>query len=173
MPRREQGRPLSAARRAGLWVGGAGLAWAGLCLALWRDGQQPSGPTGPVDPGDWYLLQALALPWLLPILWGIQAAVTAWLVSSPRAAWVAPLGRAYAGAVGLALVAPECLAYAVGGAPGLRAAAPVAGATVVLVAWLGAASVLRRRCGLGWAAAAGRSLPGLLVQALVGAPFLR
>ncbi len=149
-----------------------GALWASLCLALFAGGHMPSGPTGPVPPGQWYLVQAALLPLLLPGLWRLQAAVTCRLLP-PGPDPTAALGWSYAGAVSFALVVPEVVAFSVGGISSLRSVAPLAGGAMALSAWGGAAVALRRVRGLGWGAALARSLPGLLAQAIVGAPFLR
>lgn len=169
---REQGGRLSPPGQGSFAVGSAGALWAALCLALFAGGHTPSGPTGPVPPERWYLLQAAVLPLLLLGLWRLQAAVTLRLLP-PGPDPTPALGWAYAGAVALALVVPELVALSVGGIASLRSVAPLAGGAMVLSAWVGAAVALRRVRGLGWGAALSRSLPGLLAQAIVGAPFLR
>jgi hypothetical protein len=169
---REQGGRLNPTRRAGLAVAATGVLWAGLCLSLFASGHAPSGPTGPLSREHWYLAQAALLPLLLPALWWLQVAVTRRVLpagSDPAAA----LGWAYAGAVCFALVLPEAAAFLSGGMTALRSVAPIAGAAMVLAAWGGAAAALRRVRGIGWGEAVARSLPGLLAQAIVGAPFLR
>jgi hypothetical protein len=163
---------VSARWRAALGLGGVGLAWSGLCLALWHAGHMPAVDTGPLPQADWYAWQAALLPLLLPGLFAAHAGLTARLAGEGSDLWL-PLAWVYGGAVALLLVLPESLAFAVGGIEGLRAVAPVSGALLVLGAWAGTARVLRRARPLSFAAAVSRALPGLLLQAALGSIVLR
>lgn len=150
----------------------AGAAWSGLCLALHHGGHVPSGPTLVVPPGRWYLMQAAILPPLLVGLWWVVVVVTRRMVP-PGPDLATPLARAYAGSVAGGLVAPESVALFVGGPDALRRVAPFAAAMLLGSAWISVAVVLRRGRSLGWWSSIVRSLPGLVAQAALGAPFLR
>ncbi|MEC8422624.1 MAG: hypothetical protein VX000_02540, partial [Myxococcota bacterium] len=143
-----------------------------LCLALHQEGSVPSGPTAFIAPARWYLMQACILPLLLVGLWRVLVLVTVWLVP-PGPDLSMELARAYAGSIALGLVVPESIALLVGGPDALGRVAPFAGAMLLGFAWASVAMVLRRGRSLGWRSAIVRSLPGLVAQAVLGAPFLR
>lgn len=150
----------------------AGLVWTLLCAVLWRDGHQPhAGPLG-VQIQNWYLIQGVITPVLIPLLAWIHTETTARLIPTTTAS-VHQLTRAYAVALTVALLGPELLAYALGGFALLSAIAPVCGLLVVISAWASAAFVVRRQGDASWPTAITRVLPGLVLQAAVGAMVLR
>lgn len=163
--------------RASRIVVGAGLAWAGLCLALFAGGHAPSRVLLPVPPGLWYAVQAGTV---------VPALVVGWLVASGVADRLLParLGLArtasalalpFGGGLLAGLIVPESLAYAVGGFEALRRVAPFAGLALVVLATGGGAARLRARAPgpPSWPRALGATFVGLLVQAVLLSPVLR
>jgi len=159
-------------RRALGLVAVVGLAWSLLSLALWRAGHAPAVDIGPLPHADWYLWQGLMLPLLLPLLFAIHAGITVRIAGPARGGW-GGLARAYSASVLLMLVLPEAVALVVGGPAALSAVARFSGAGMPMAALAATTWVLHRERGIGMVEGAGRALPGLLAQAVLGAVFLR
>ncbi len=124
-------------------------------------------PVGPLPREHGYLVQAALLPVLIPGKFAVFAVVTR---RRSAAADAARLGRVYALGVVALLVVPEAAALALGGAVALGWVARVAlPALFVGVALASARAVAPGRLGAGLRVV----LPGLLLQALLGATVLR
>lgn len=106
-----------------------GFGWAALCWQLSNAGHQPRGPT-PLP--DWYRVQALLVPVLVPAL-GIFAGWLARRVTGGTERLAAEVARSIAWPLG-AFVFVDALTYSLGGFAALAPAFLVAGPLAVLAA---------------------------------------
>ncbi len=162
-----------------------GSAWAFLSLMLALQGHQPSGPvTAPFQAESYYFFQALFLPFLIYGIWCLLTWTTAFLARSIAGGTVSPaadstaslanvLGYAYGVPLLLSLVLPDLLILWVLGFEGLSKVmlyyAPLTVVWMVVLCTLAVRSVY----GLSWVRSLTAALGGLLVQALVGAIWIR
>ncbi len=168
----DSSRPLPR-REALLWL--PGLCWAVLLVFLWKTGAQPSRPSPLVDVAWQYPLQALYVAPLLRLLFEIWSRITARVARVP--ADVLPeLQRAlvlpYALPLLLLHLLPETLALLVGGFETM-ARLPLFTLPLSAIATLTWMSLRVRPYTTSAARALAATLTGLLVQTLVGSPWLR
>jgi hypothetical protein len=157
---------------------GSGVLWAGLCLLLWRGGHAPSRALIPVPANGYYLAQAL---WVVPALlvcWaalGVSAHGLSRLAGGggARTSMLACAGFAYAVPLAGLFVIPDLVAYSLFGFASLGKLVRITGLLLALAEWALMTRAVMAVHGLGWARAVPVALAALVVQALVGAPFLR
>ena len=162
-----------------------GSAWAFLSLMLALLGHQPSGPiTAPFQAESYYFFQALFLPFLIYGLWCLLTWTTGFLARSvaggtysifddPRTSLANVLGYAYGVPLLLSLVLPDLLILWTLGFERLSQImlyyAPLTVLWMLILCTLGVRVVY----GLSWVRALTAAMGGLLVQALVGAIWIR
>ncbi|MFT5685351.1 MAG: hypothetical protein ACI8RZ_006302 [Myxococcota bacterium] len=151
-------------------VAAEGAAHGALCLWLYADGHAPSFVGWPIDPQRYYLVEALALPVLMPALWWVACRVAARIAAVSPDDLAVPLSRALALPTLLLLVLPDTIAYALGGMPALTMAARTIG-PVLLLALLLSAGISVHRITPKRGALAG--VCGLMVALLLGGLVIR
>lgn len=155
-------------------VAAEGAAHGALCLWMYSDGHSPSFVGWPVPAEQYYLLQGLGLPLLMPLLWWVACRVTARLAATEPARLAAPLSRALALPTFLLLVLPDAVAYAVGGMAALTLAARVVGPLVLLGLAAAAVRATRRALPeLSTVRAVLSALGGLLAALVLGGLVIR
>lgn len=124
-----------------LIIEAAALAWAGLSLALWQAGHQPSAPSPLFGSERAYLGQAIVLPLALPLAglasgWVLHRLARALGGTGERRATIHAAWLAQGGALGLAFIVPDTVVYTIGGFAAMQRAviaiAPIAFATLWL-----------------------------------------
>jgi hypothetical protein len=156
-----------------------GLGWAGFSLALHFGGHAPSLSLLPIPPSRYYLAQSLFVVPLWLGLWQLATEMAhriACALGAPRRArGVTSTVMAYAlAAPMLALfLLPDVLVYATLGFDRLGEAMRYYAALGPLAAWALASLGLKIGHGLATWRAIIAAFWGLMMQAVVGAPFLR
>ncbi len=162
-----------------------GSAWAFLSLMLALQGHRPSGPIAtPFKAESYYFFQALFLPFLIFGLWCFLSWTTGFLARSvaggayslfdnPTSSLNNVLGYAYGVPLLLSLVLPDLLILWTLGFERLSEImlyyAPLTVLWMVVLCTLGVRVVY----GLSWVRSLTAAMGGLLVQALLGAIWIR
>ncbi len=155
----------------------AGALWALFARDLHGAGHAPSRVLPPFEPEGYYQAQTWFITPALLGLWGVLSFVAHRLTGGSRSGSFARLagwlGVVYGLALVVAFVGPEWLLYRRGGVDALRAAVRFTAPALAALTWLGATLVLWRVRGASPSRATAAALAALLVQAALGAPFLR
>lgn len=155
----------------------AGILWALFAHELHTDGRSPSRVLPPFEAEGYYRAQTWFIAPALLGLWGVLSLVAHRLTGGAGRGTLAGLagwlGVVYGLALLLAFVGPEWLVYRRDGIEGLRAAVRVTAPALAALTWLGATLVLWRVRGASPSRATTAAFAALLVQAALGAPFLR
>lgn len=168
----------SSARPGAAAIAVLALAWSGLLFALWQGGHAPSFTLLPIAGDNYYAVQAVLMMPLLTGLWWVHSTLAHRMCLRAGGSGAASgvrtaLGFAYAAPMLFTHVLPELIAYAFGGFALMAQVGRVSLGLASLWVWALSAGALRVAHGVSAPVAIGASFVGLLVQALLGSPFIR